>query len=85
MTGDTVVVDARGMLCPWPVIRLSRAVRELGGPGKVRVLADDPIAPREIELLCRERGWVCTPVPDQNDAFDVLIGAASTPCLPDGA
>ncbi len=57
MSSDPHLVDARGLLCPWPVIRLARAAREMGGPGEIRVLADDPIAPGEIEQLCAERGW----------------------------
>jgi tRNA 2-thiouridine synthesizing protein A len=71
---DARVVDARGMLCPWPVLRLSRAARELGSAGSIRILADDPIAPRELALLCEERGWEFSPASDQVDAYDVTIG-----------
>jgi tRNA 2-thiouridine synthesizing protein A len=73
MSLDPRVVDARGMLCPWPVIRLSRAARELG-TGRLRVLADDPAAPREIALLCQERGWHFSQEPQDKDTFEVLIG-----------
>jgi tRNA 2-thiouridine synthesizing protein A len=52
-------VDARGMRCPWPVIRLGRAMRENGGP--VLILADDPIAPGEIAALAKARGWSVDP------------------------
>jgi tRNA 2-thiouridine synthesizing protein A len=51
------LVDARGMLCPWPALRLSRVAREMGGRGRIRILADDPAAPRELASLCEERGW----------------------------
>ncbi|ATE63421.1 sulfurtransferase TusA family protein [Rhizorhabdus dicambivorans] len=51
-----VRVDARGMRCPWPVLRLARAMRELGG-GPVLILADDPIAPGEIAALAAAQGW----------------------------
>lgn len=51
-------VDARGMRCPWPAIRLGRAMRETGGP--VLILADDPIAPGEIAALARAQGWSVT-------------------------
>ena len=56
MTPDQLV-DARGMRCPWPVIRLARAARELNGPGAICILADDPIAPTEIAALCAEKKW----------------------------
>jgi tRNA 2-thiouridine synthesizing protein A len=52
---DAVRVDARGMRCPWPAIRLGRAMRESGGP--VLILADDPIAPGEIAALAKAQGW----------------------------
>jgi tRNA 2-thiouridine synthesizing protein A len=67
------IVDARGMLCPWPVLRLSRAAREVSAGGTIRILADDPTAPRELALLCAERGWGFSTAMDQDAAFDVLI------------
>lgn len=67
------LVDARGLLCPWPVLRLARAARELGGAGAVRILADDPIAPGEIEQLCNERGWEFSRDKQDVAAFDILI------------
>lgn len=70
------IIDARGMRCPWPVLRLSRAAREIGPTGAVRILADDPIAPRELAQLCAERGWRFEPVADEQDAFDILLARA---------
>ena len=57
---EPILVDARGMLCPWPALRLSRAAREAAGKGRIRLLADDPAAPRELAALCKERGWALT-------------------------
>lgn len=50
-----MLIDARGMRCPWPALRLARAVRE--GARRVTIVADDPIAPAEIGALAEERGW----------------------------
>ncbi len=55
-TDAPVEVDARGLRCPIPALRLARAVRE-GGPGRYRLLADDPAADADIPALCAERGW----------------------------
>ena len=49
-------VDARGLRCPLPALRLARAVRE-NGPGLYALLADDPAAEHDIPALCAERGW----------------------------
>ncbi|WP_380872638.1 hypothetical protein ACFB49_35550 [Sphingomonas sp. DBB INV C78] len=47
-------VDARGMRCPWPALRVARAMRD---GDAVRILADDPAAPREIGALAAQHGW----------------------------
>ncbi|MGV7122145.1 sulfurtransferase TusA family protein [Sphingopyxis sp. 550A] len=49
-----LVVDARGMRCPWPALRLARAMREAAD---VLLLADDPQAGREVAALAGEQGW----------------------------
>lgn len=49
-----VLVDARGMKCPWPVLRAARAMRSAD---HILVEADDPIAPRELEALARQQEW----------------------------
>lgn len=68
-------VDARGLRCPWPVLRLARAMRK-GGP--VRIMADDPQAAGEITALAAERGWSLTPLPaEQGCAFEVSDQAAA--------
>ncbi len=70
------LVDARGLRCPWPVIRLARAARELGGSGRIRITADDPLAPAEISALCAERGWNLSTDPADPSAFEVAISSA---------
>jgi len=74
MSEEPRLIDARGMLCPWPVLRLSRAAREMGEIGRVYILADDPIAPRELAQLCEERGWFFQADAEDPIAFDVGFG-----------
>jgi tRNA 2-thiouridine synthesizing protein A len=57
VTGPTRRLDLRGLRCPWPAIRVARAIRETEGGGELLVVADDPLAPREIEAVATERGW----------------------------
>jgi tRNA 2-thiouridine synthesizing protein A len=55
MTGnDVITVDARGLRCPWPAIRLARVLR--GSAGVVEIIADDPAAEREIRALASAQG-----------------------------
>jgi tRNA 2-thiouridine synthesizing protein A len=55
-------VDARGMRCPWPVLRLARAMRD---GGCVTLLADDPAAAGEVAALAAQHGWTVTPLAEK--------------------
>jgi TusA-related sulfurtransferase len=50
-----VEVDARGLRCPLPVIRLAEAARDAPGGSLVVVLATDPAARHDIPAWCRLR------------------------------
>lgn len=54
-----VHVNARGMKCPWPVLRAAKAMREAVA---ITIEADDPMAPAELEALATQHGWAFTPV-----------------------
>ena len=47
-------VDARGLKCPWPVLRAARAMREHDA---VVLLADDPVARTDVPALAQANGW----------------------------
>jgi len=51
-----VEVDARGLRCPLPVIRLAQAARTSADRTVIAVLATDPAARYDIPAWCRMRG-----------------------------
>ena len=51
-----VVLDARGLRCPLPVIRLARLALEHDAGTVVEVWATDPAARADIPAWCRLRG-----------------------------
>ncbi|AEG44578.1 sulfurtransferase TusA family protein [Isoptericola variabilis] len=53
---EPVVVDARGLRCPLPVIRLAARARELPPGTLVTVLATDPAARHDVPAWARMRG-----------------------------
>ncbi len=52
----TVEIDARGLKCPWPAIRLAKALRDGDAGDDYLIRADDPAAPGEIERLADAAG-----------------------------
>ena len=47
-------VDARGLLCPLPILRLARALRRAPAGTVAVLLATDPAAVADVEAFCRE-------------------------------
>ena len=52
----SVRIDARGQLCPEPVIALAGAFRDLSIVD-VELLTDDPAAEHDVPAWCRLRGF----------------------------
>ncbi|MEO6144462.1 MAG: sulfurtransferase TusA family protein [Dermatophilaceae bacterium] len=50
-----IEVDARGLRCPLPVIRLATAARDLPQGSVITVLATDPAARHDVPAWCRMR------------------------------
>ena len=49
-------MDARGLLCPIPVIRLTERMADAAPGGTLLLLSDDPAAEDDVRLWCRGRG-----------------------------
>ena len=50
------ILDAKGLLCPLPVLKARRALKEVEPGGILRVLATDPGAVKDFEAFCRTTG-----------------------------
>lgn len=50
----SLTIDARGMRCPWPAIRLARALRQ--GETMIAITSDDPAAPAELAQVAASFG-----------------------------
>ncbi|MFN2633662.1 MAG: sulfurtransferase TusA family protein [Thermoanaerobaculia bacterium] len=51
-----VEVDARGLYCPIPILRLACALEPCAPGARARLLATDPDALADVEAFCRETG-----------------------------
>ncbi|MCL2876139.1 MAG: sulfurtransferase TusA family protein [Betaproteobacteria bacterium] len=49
-------VDARGLSCPLPILRLKKALAEVSGGQIVRVLATDPSSVKDFEAFAQQTG-----------------------------
>ena len=49
-------LDARGLLCPLPVLKARKRLAGLKPGDILRLWADDPAAPLDVAHFCREQG-----------------------------
>lgn len=69
MTWDDEV-DARGLICPLPVLRARKRLQALPAGGVLRLLSTDPAAVVDVPHFCAEAGHSLL---DQSDAGDGAI------------
>lgn len=50
------ILDCSGMLCPLPVIKTSRAIKEVQVGQILKLVATDPGAPPDMEAWSRQTG-----------------------------
>ena len=53
---EPVVVDAKGLNCPMPLLKAKKALNELSPGELVKVLATDPGSVRDFEVFSRQSG-----------------------------
>jgi tRNA 2-thiouridine synthesizing protein A len=72
----TETLDARGLKCPLPVLKMEKRLSQLAPGTTLIVLATDPMAKIDIPLYCRQKGHECT-VGSEGDAlrFEIVLGA----------
>lgn len=53
---DTPTIDARGLLCPLPVLKLRKRIKPHPAGTRLTLLADDPAAIVDVPHYCAESG-----------------------------
>ncbi|VAX10435.1 Homoserine kinase [hydrothermal vent metagenome] len=68
-----VVVDARRLLCPMPVIRVQDKIKELNVGAIVEAICTDPGALHDIPAWCRINGHTVLSSVRENDEYLIII------------
>lgn len=53
---SVLLIDARGLNCPLPVLKLRKRLKDLPPGAAVELLATDPAAARDVPAFCRAHG-----------------------------
>lgn len=77
MTTEPDTIDARGLKCPLPVLKMEKRLAALAPGASLLVLATDPMARIDIPLFCRKQGHACT-VTTEGDVLRLAIVKAAS-------
>lgn len=66
-------LDATGLLCPLPVLKVRKRLQALGPGQALRVLADDPAARIDVPHFCAEQGHALAAEAERADGVLVFV------------
>ena len=72
-TESATLVDARGLLCPVPIIRLSKAVKAVEVGQLVKLLATDPGSEPDLKAWEKQTGHTLVSSDRQADEFHFVV------------
>jgi tRNA 2-thiouridine synthesizing protein A len=76
MTVLAADIDARGLKCPLPVLRMEAALRRMPAGARLRITADDPVAVVDLPHFAQAGGHLIVrePAPEGLCVFLVTRG-----------
>jgi tRNA 2-thiouridine synthesizing protein A len=66
-------LDARGLLCPLPVLRANKSLRALAFGDELKVVASDPSAPADFRSFCETAGHDLLDCHEEDGAFVITL------------
>ncbi|SDZ75757.1 tRNA 2-thiouridine synthesizing protein A [Microbulbifer marinus] len=69
-------LDARGLLCPEPIMMLHAAVRKVADGEVLQMIATDPSTQRDVPKFCQFLGYELVHHAEENDEFIYWIKKA---------
>ena len=60
-------LDARGLVCPMPIIKLSKVIKELKVGDVLEVIANDPAFESDVSTWCEKMGHELAEVSNRGD------------------
>lgn len=71
MTEDTI--DARGLLCPLPVLKARKKLLQAAGPLRLTVRVSDAASEKDFRLFCSDAGYRFVAAEITADGCDIII------------
>ena len=68
-----ILLDARGLTCPLPVLKANRMLRGLAPGARLRVIATDRASVADFQAFCRETGHALIAFGEEGGTLSFVI------------
>ena len=69
----SLLVDASGLKCPMPVLKIQKALRSLGQGARLTLIATDPMSYIDVRHFCETNNHILMSAEEENDTFTYKI------------
>ena len=66
-------LDARGLMCPMPIVQLAKKVKEMKSGQVLELLADDVGAKEDVPAWCSRTGYALVGTEEEGKLFKFYI------------
>ena len=70
---EAVLLDAKGLQCPMPLLKAKKALNEMNPDELLRVLATDPGSVRDFEVFSKQSGHPLLESRQDGDTYIYLL------------
>ncbi|PYD47905.1 MULTISPECIES: sulfurtransferase TusA family protein [Novacetimonas] len=70
---NEILLDARGLTCPLPVLKANRILRGMPAGGRLRVMATDRASVADFQTFCRETGHALIAFGEEGGTLSFVI------------
>ncbi len=70
---DRLILDARGKMCPWPVLLTSEKLKTIDSGALIEVIVDYPPAKENVVRFAEMKGHVVVDVKEENGQWRIII------------
>ncbi len=77
MSDSAVILDARRLFCPMPVIRLQDCIKQQKPGGRIEITCTDPGVMNDIPTWCRINGHQVISAQEQGHEYILVVEKGS--------
>lgn len=69
----TEVLDCRGLMCPMPIVKLAKKIKEVEPGTIIELVADDVGSKEDVPAWCKRTGNELIDMKEENGVYKYLI------------